>query len=64
MDDVQCTGSETDIMDCPHNPSHNCGSSEGAGVRCGIQNKFKAKMKMKMDNIWYENNTNKLLYSL
>ena len=34
MDDVLCTGSESDIMQCTHNLIDNCGSSEGAGVRC------------------------------
>lgn len=35
MDDVRCTGSESDIMQCPHSTTDNCGSNEGAGVRCG-----------------------------
>ena len=35
MDDVQCTGSESDISQCPYNPNDDCGSTEGAGVRCG-----------------------------
>jgi len=34
MDDVKCQGSETDINDCNHRDTHNCGRSEGAGVRC------------------------------
>ena len=34
MDDVACNGSESDIMQCTYNPTHNCVSSEGAGVRC------------------------------
>jgi len=34
MDDVQCSGYETNITDCPHNSQHNCASYEGAGVRC------------------------------
>ena len=34
MDDVQCTGNEASLLDCPHNPRHNCGSHEGAGVIC------------------------------
>jgi len=33
-DDVQCNGNEEYIWECPHNPSHNCGSTEGAGVIC------------------------------
>jgi len=34
MDDVQCSGYETNITYCPHNSQHNCASYEGAGVRC------------------------------
>ena len=34
MDDVNCTGNEGDITQCPHITSHDCGSGEGAGVRC------------------------------
>ena len=34
MDDVICSGSEADVLDCPHITTHNCGPSEGAGVRC------------------------------
>jgi len=34
LDDVGCEGSETSLDNCPHNLEENCGSSEGAGVRC------------------------------
>ncbi len=36
LDDVSCTGLETDIALCPHNPwgSHNCGHGEDVSVRC------------------------------
>ena len=34
MDDVLCQGTESDILDCPHITTHNCGPSEGAGVIC------------------------------
>ena len=64
MDDVHCTGSETDIESCPHNPIHNCGSLEGAGVKCGMPNKFKPKIKMKLDVIWYQKKIITLLYLL
>ena len=38
LDDVNCDGSETSLINCPTNSAigiHNCGHSEDAGVRCG-----------------------------
>jgi len=34
MDDVQCLGNETSILNCPHRTSDNCAGHEGAGVVC------------------------------
>ena len=34
MDNVLCGGEEMDILDCPHDSSHNCSPGEGAGVVC------------------------------
>ena len=34
MDDVACNGTEANLLDCPYEPQDNCGSTEGAGVRC------------------------------
>ena len=36
LDDVQCTGLETSILNCPHRElgENNCGHSEDAGVVC------------------------------
>ena len=36
LDNVQCVGTETRLIDCPANPlgSHNCDHTEDAGVRC------------------------------
>ena len=36
LDNVQCSGYETDIMECSANPmyDHDCSRSEGAGVKC------------------------------
>ena len=33
MDEVNCTGDETNILSCPHDP-HDCSYYEGAGVAC------------------------------
>ena len=39
LDNVQCRGNESRILDCPHNGvgTHNCGHSEDVGVRCQIR---------------------------
>ena len=36
LDNVQCTGREDELLECPSQDpgSHNCGSSEDAGVYC------------------------------
>ena len=36
LDNVQCRGTETRLIDCPANTlgTHNCVHSEDAGVRC------------------------------
>ena len=36
LDDVQCTGTEYDIFDCPANAEgvHDCSSGEWAAVKC------------------------------
>ncbi|HJL18408.1 MAG TPA: DUF4215 domain-containing protein [Sandaracinaceae bacterium LLY-WYZ-13_1] len=38
LDDVNCTGTERRIGDCPHQPwgTENCSRTEGAGFRCEI----------------------------
>jgi cysteine-rich repeat protein len=38
LDDVNCTGTERRIGDCPHQPwgTENCGTTEGAGFQCYI----------------------------
>ena len=37
LDNVQCTGNETLLLQCSRNVigDHNCGNISGAGVRCG-----------------------------
>ena len=34
MDNVECTGGENRLIECPFIFNHNCGHSEDAGVRC------------------------------
>ncbi|XP_071504514.1 scavenger receptor cysteine-rich domain-containing protein DMBT1-like [Diadema antillarum] len=36
LDDVECTGTENNLADCPHREygQHNCGHSEDVGVNC------------------------------
>ncbi|XP_029968682.1 macrophage receptor MARCO [Salarias fasciatus] len=36
LDDLHCTGTETDIFDCPHSAvgTHNCAHTEDVGVQC------------------------------
>lgn len=34
MDDVDCSGAESQLTLCSHTISHNCGHSEDASVRC------------------------------
>jgi cysteine-rich repeat protein len=38
LDDVNCTGSERRIADCPHRPygAEDCSRTEGAGFRCDV----------------------------
>ena len=37
LDNVQCVGSESYILDCERQVTgeHNCNQNDGAGVRCG-----------------------------
>lgn len=34
MDDVQCVGNESFLLNCTYNPNHNCLHFEDAGVIC------------------------------
>ena len=54
MDDVQCKGAETDINDCAHRDTHNCGAGEGAGVRCRVS-PFDDDLKKELEEIKDEN---------
>jgi hypothetical protein len=43
--DVQCVGNETTLDSCSHQNTHNCYTSNGAGVICnrGLGNNFRTK---------------------
>ena len=36
MDNVQCTGSESRLINCSFTLNHNCVHSEDAGIRCTL----------------------------
>ena len=36
MDDVECTGEEASLVDCPFNENSDCTHSEDAAVICGL----------------------------
>ena len=40
FDEVQCTGNEASLKDCPHQTVHDCTHLEDAGVVCMGQSKF------------------------
>ena len=42
LDDVSCAGSESELLECPHNGigNHNCDHSEDASVRCSVSGKI------------------------
>ena len=42
LDDVQCTGIEASLIDCPANAigEHNCTHSHDAGVKCQVECKY------------------------
>ena len=42
LDNLQCSGSETDLFSCPYNSLsiHNCGHSEDVGVVCSNIRKY------------------------
>lgn len=44
LDNVQCNGTETRLIDCPANPLtiHNCAHSEDASVSCDLTREYKA----------------------
>ena len=49
LEEVECTGTEYDIFDCPANAEevHNCGVTEWAAVKCLLTVKIKIYDNMK-----------------
>ena len=44
MDELDCNGNESNLFQCDYLTKHNCGSTEGAGVRCsGTRTKMVAR---------------------
>ena len=39
IDNVQCSGTESALIQCTHTTLHDCSHTEDAGVRCGISGK-------------------------
>lgn len=49
LDDVQCTGSEDNLVDCPYDRSTlDCTHSEDAGVRCQITREFSPLLNVEL----------------
>ena len=46
MDDVECTGEETSLLECKHDRIDDCGSNEGAGVICSLDYAGNQKLKI------------------
>ncbi|XP_038068377.1 deleted in malignant brain tumors 1 protein-like isoform X4 [Patiria miniata] len=63
MDDVGCTGSETQLSSCSFTQDHNCGHNEDAGVICGGslesgtlrlvgENTYEGRVEVYHDGLW------------
>ena len=52
MDNVQCIGNETSILDCPHVTVDDCGPFEGAGVICTNLGMFQFLVRLLEMYIW------------
>ena len=52
MDNVQCIGNETSILDCPHVTVDDCGPFEGAGVICTNLGMFYFLVRLLEMYIW------------
>ena len=49
LDNLNCTGNESSVFDCPHNGewNENCRAHEIAGVRCGNETKIEGEIEIK-----------------
>ena len=56
MDNVQCTGNETSLLDCPHLTVDDCGSYEGAGVICSNTGRLQASWARGWSASWNVHN--------
>ena len=52
MDNVNCDGEETTLLDCEYDTEDDCGSHEGAGVVCATDS-----VVTHSNNIWLEGGT-------
>ena len=64
MDQVECTGNESTLLDCPHNTEDDCGAGQGAGVICySGGSHFKIGPTLKTYVLFYFNSFLQNLYS-
>ena len=65
MDDVECSGNESLLLNCNYEPDHNCGHSEDASVICGDpvceegdvrlvggRNKYEGRIELCFGGVW------------
>ena len=63
LDDVNCRGSETSLLQCAYNPIDNCAHFEDAGVRCqgcitgeirliGGSQPYEGRVEVCRNNVW------------
>ena len=46
MDNVQCTGTESHIVNCTHITNHNCGHYEDVGLACFPPGSYDGQVKL------------------
>ena len=45
MDNVECTGAETSLLNCSYIPTHNCIHDEDVVLECGHAGKLKSALR-------------------